>query len=122
MAAADHASTLSSIGTFIGSNWFWILIFWGVIGSLLESVRDFFLDGVTYLMKVRHRHRMAELKARAKAAKQAAALELVPCPCQHKHITPVIGVDDKVVAWLCKNEECSEQLPASWAVRQEDLR
>lgn len=106
----------------------WIFEFWWIgllasffLGGLFEGIRDFFIDTVTDIMKVRHKQRMVELKAQAKAATIAAPLPVVPGPCQHRHVTPVIGVDDIVVAWLCKNEECSQQLPANWAVRQEDL-
>lgn len=112
---------MNTLLRFIAANWFWIIIFWGFIASFVEGVRDFFLDVISYIMKVRHRHRMAEIKAQAKAAQQAAAAaELEPGPCRHRHITPVV-VDDNVVAWLCKNEDCLKQLPKDFAIRQQDV-
>jgi hypothetical protein len=123
MSTASHASILTDLGTFIGNYWLWILIFWGVIGSIFEGIRDFFLECVTYPMKVRHRHRMEELRLQAKAAKklaQAAALEDVPLgPCKHRHFTRVVDMNDVVVAWLCK--DCDEQLPKDFAARQQDI-
>lgn len=51
-----------------------------------------------------------------------AARVIPPGPCEHLHVTPVVDAADDVVAWLCKNPTCEAQLPANWAVRQQDLQ
>ena len=69
-----------------------------------------------------HKRRVALAKAKAKAVSQPAVpatAEKQPGPCVHRKVTPVIGGDDEVVAWLCKS--CDTQLPYDWAVRAEDL-
>jgi hypothetical protein len=134
MAAASH-DTASVIWMFILEYWWLIWVAVMVGGSFLEGVRDFFIDAYLTIARARHRHRMAEIKARAKAEKKLTAAAVVtepplaPGPCQHFNVTPVVDTviidgfeDDKVVAWLCKNEECSAQLPVNWAVRKKDLQ
>ncbi len=106
-------------------NWWLIWIAVMVGGSLLEGVRDFFIDAYRSIAETRHRHRIAEIKAQKKANRQLAGIErepaLAPGPCRHLHVTQVVDRDDNLVAWLCKNEDCREQLPADWATRKEDL-
>jgi hypothetical protein len=102
----------------------WLLIFFLSILGVFTAVRDFFVNAYKAVSGTRHKRRMKELKARERIARasvnaEAAALPQ-PGPCAHRRVTPVVS-DDEVVAWLCKNEHCREQLPANWAVRKEDL-
>jgi hypothetical protein len=120
------SDTASSVWTFILEFWWliWIVIIVG--GSLLEGVRDFFIDAYLTVARARHQHRMEEIKARQKAAKKAAALPgygiaAAPGPCKHLHLTRVYDRDDNFVSWLCLNEDCSAQLPPNTAARAEDL-
>ena len=122
------SGTANTILTFIADYWWLTFIAFSLGGAMVEDVRDFFIDTFRLIAETRHRHRMAEIKARAKAEKRLAAAQaepvLVPGPCQHLHVTPVIDDldDDKTVAWLCKNEYCSAQLPVDWATRKKDLQ
>lgn len=102
-------------------HWFLAFIFLMVAGSLLEGVRDFFLGIVRELSGNKHKRKIKELKLRVQIAEaQAGGKPAVkPGPCVHRNVRPVVGTDDEVKAWLCKT--CDTQLPADWAVREEDL-
>lgn len=122
MATASHPITIDTIVDWMANVW-WIWIIGSVfLGGFIESIRDFIIETISEIANIRHQHRKAELKAQKKAARLAQPALLAPGPCQHLHVTSVIDDNDKLVAWLCKNEECSEQLPASWAVRKKDLQ
>jgi hypothetical protein len=117
MTTASTAASSPSVLQFIVSFWWLAFIIIPVIGSLFEGIRDFFLETYREIVEIHHAAKPAEI-----TSKPTPADYLAPGPCQHLHVTPVVDeLDDKVVAWLCKNEECSRQLPASWAVRKKDL-
>jgi hypothetical protein len=111
-------------------NWLWIWVFWGVIGSLFEGVRDFFVVTWNKLVHGRQEREIALMKERRKLARAEAELEAAkggqgrelpkPGPCVHRNVVPVIpATEDKVSGWLCRT--CDAQLPADWAMREEDL-
>jgi hypothetical protein len=102
-------------------HWFLIFIL-GVLG-VFEDIRNFFVGAWKEITGTRHKRRMKELKAqeriaRATAQSGAAALPR-PGKCVHRDVAAVVSKADEVVAWLCKT--CKDQLPADWAVREEDL-
>jgi hypothetical protein len=103
------------------SHWFLIFIF-GVLG-VFDDVRDFFVGIWNDVTGVRHKRRMKELRARERIARAAARTEAAalpkPGPCVHRDVAAVVSKGDEVVAWPCKT--CKDQLPADWAVREEDL-
>ena len=100
--------------------WFWLAIF-----GVFEGVRDFFLDlarAIGGIGERKHERRMEELRLQAPAlppgyVPPSAAMK--PGPCVHRNVVPVVAADETVSAWLCKS--CDAQLPADWAVREEDL-
>ena len=101
----------------------WFLIFILSALGVFEGVRDFFVGVYKEVTGTRHKRRMKELRAQeriARATRQAEVAVLpVPGPCVHRDVAAVISKADEVVAWLCKT--CKTQLPADWAVREEDL-
>lgn len=103
----------------------WFLIFFLAIFGFFGWVRDFAVGTVKAIASVgerRHQRRMEELELRARISAGAATAEhqaVKPGPCVHRNVTAVVGTDDTVKAWLCKT--CDAQLPADWAVREEDL-
>jgi len=101
------------------AHWFLIFLLLGVFGG----VRDFFVGAWKEVAGVRHKRRMKELRAQeriARAARQAAPAGLPkPGPCVHRNVAAVVSKADEVVGWLCRT--CDTQLPADWAVREEDL-
>lgn len=114
-------------------NWFlhhWFFIFFLAWLGFFDGVRDFAVGVVEALAGIggrRHKRAMALEEARLKAARAEGAAALArlsgqalpkPGECVHRRVTPVVA-DEEVVAWLCKN--CDTSLPATWAVRQEDL-
>jgi hypothetical protein len=123
MTTASAAATSPSLIELAIQYWWLVWLALIVGGSMLEGVRDFFVSTYLQIIRARHKHRMAEIKAQRKAAGQQALADsaLTPGPCQHIHTTRVVDDNDKLVAWLCLNEDCSEQLPANWAVRKKDL-
>ncbi len=110
-------------------NWVWIWVFWGVIASFFEGVRDFLVDTWRLLVHGRQEREIALMKEKRKLARAEADLAAAqgqpaalpkPGPCVHRRVVPVIAAgEDAPSAWLCRN--CEEQLPADWAVREEDL-
>lgn len=102
---------------FIGQWWWVLLIFGGAITAFLEGVRDFVLSPFIMIGEARHQHKL-EL-ARARAGTQLPS-PVRPGPCVHRNVVPVIAAsEDRVSGWLCRS--CDAQLPADWAVREEDL-
>lgn len=103
------------------SHWFLIFIF-GVLG-VFDDVRDFLVGIWNDVTGVRHKRRMKELKAQARIARAARHAETAalpkPGPCVHRNVTAVVSKADEVGAWLCKS--CDAELPADWAIREEDL-
>lgn len=100
-------------------NW-WVFFFLAVFG-VFGGIRDFFVD-IAYALGggTKHKRKLKELKLKKQIAEANANVKTVtPGPCVHRNVRPVIGVDDEVKAWLCKS--CDTQLPADWAVREEDL-
>lgn len=114
--------TVIAVLNWAGAHWFLIFFPLWALG-LFEGVRNFFVGIWKEVTGVRHKRRMKELRAReriARAAQQAGPASLpAPGPCVHRNVTAVVSAADEVVAWLCKT--CKAQLPADWAVRQEDL-
>ena len=114
---------------FVGTNWWWLIwVVPSVLGSVAEWVGDQFGIGLAARrrkLKEKRKHELAMKKmdlelARAKQLPDVTEPgEPKPGECVHRRITPVIA-GDEVVAWLCKG--CDTQLPATWAVRKEDLQ
>lgn len=99
----------------------WWLIFWLAIFGVFDWARDFVLGLVRAVAGTgerRHERRMEELELRARAAESSPAALPKPGRCVHRQVRAVVSVDDQVKAWLCR---CGKQLPADWAVREEDL-
>lgn len=107
----------------------WLLAHWGVFFLLgffgvFGAIRDFIVD-VARALGGHRRRKDRELSRRVRKleAAQAAVPAGTPGPkpgrCVHRNVTAVVGTDDTVVAWLCRS--CDTQLPADWAVREEDL-
>jgi hypothetical protein len=128
MTPTAAAATSPSVIDVIIQYWWLAFVIFPLIGSFFEGVRDFFVDIYVSIMEARTEHEVAKIKAQKKLAKAQEEPALVPGPCRHVHVTPVVETkkvngfeEDKVVAWLCKNEYCSAQLPPDWATRKEDL-
>jgi hypothetical protein len=102
----------------------WYVFFWLAIFGVFRGVRDFFLGAFEAIGAIgdrRHQRRMAEIRSAAPALASlmtTGAQGKKPGPCVHRNVRPVIAADDKLVGWLCA---CDAQLPADWAVREEDL-
>lgn len=121
--AAAHPGILADLLAF-WANWWWAILLFG--GSALEWLGEAFDIGLTALgrrSKRKHKRRL-ELKrleleiAQAKTGAVIPAAK-VPGECVHRNVAPVVGAEDKPVAWLCRS--CDTQLPPDWAVREEDL-
>lgn len=98
--------------------WFWLAVF-----GVFEGVRDFFLgifEAIAGIGERRHERRMDELAARTRLPGGAPAVAASkPGRCVHRNVAPAVAADETVAAWLCRS--CDAQLPADWAVREEDL-
>jgi hypothetical protein len=103
----DLAAQLAAIW----NGWWWLilLVALSVPGKLAERAA------------VRH-HRRVELEQARAARPVIIEREHIverevrpPAPegCQHRKVTDV-RVDGKLVAWVCLNPECGEQLPANY--------
>ncbi len=118
-----------------GTDW-WSVLIWGwlIFTFVGEWVGDKYNVGVRALHRRaqrRRKHKLAmkklELRIAQETARDRPALTLeeekaaVPGPCPHRpwNVKAVMGADDTLRAWLCT--ACDTQLPASWAVREEDL-
>jgi hypothetical protein len=106
----------------------WYVFFWLVVLGVFESVRDFFLsafEAIAGIGERKHQRRIEEIRAGSPqpppgwVAPSAAIAVKKPGPCVHRNVVPVVAADESVSAWLCKS--CDTQLPADWAVREEDL-
>lgn len=113
-------------------NWLlvhWWVFFWLSVFGVFKAVREFFVGLARALGSIgerRHQRRMRELELHAEIERHAAGgaipesiLAVKPGPCVHRKVVPVIAADETVAAWLCRS--CDTQLPADWAVREEDL-
>lgn len=113
--------TVNAFLTWFSHYWWLLFIFGGVIGSLLEGVRDFVLAALETIFGNRH----AQVTPPATHAPIQTAPGTAPVagkkpgPCVHRRVTRIMSVDDELVGWLCTN--CDTRLPADWAVREEDL-
>jgi hypothetical protein len=106
----------------------WFVFFWLAVFGVFEGVRDFFLgifEAVAGIGERRHERRLEELRLQVPTLppgyvppSAALAIPKKPGPCVHRNVKPVISADDELVGWLCA---CDAQLPADWAVREEDL-
>jgi hypothetical protein len=124
IAATAHTASTGTdwVGTLL--SYWWLALIFG--GAALEWMGETFNVGLSALhrrSKVRHKRQMAlkrmELEiAQAKAGIIPSSLP-TPGPCVHRNVIPVVAADESVTAWLCKS--CDAQLPADWAVREEDL-
>ena len=123
LATTTHPGTASTVADFIVGYWWLAFIIIPIIGTCLEGVRDFFLDGITDFMAIRHRHRMAEIKAQMKLLARHSALAEQPTvlsPCRHHQPVAVLNeVTGKREAWLCR--DCEAQLPADWAITKDEV-
>ena len=123
MSAATHTSTAPDLVSLLLSYWWLALIFGGAALEFVGEVFDLGISGLKRRSKVRHKRRL-ELRrvdlqiAQAKAGGVPSSLRPKPGPCVHRSVRPVISADDELVGWLCA---CDTQLPADWAVREEDL-
>ncbi|HEV2450747.1 MAG TPA: hypothetical protein VGS62_02330 [Streptosporangiaceae bacterium] len=100
----------------------WYVFFWLAILGVFEGVRDFFLGIFAAIVAIgerRHERRIEEIRAAAPAPPVLSSSLPKPGPCVHRNVTAVISGGDEVVGWLCRS--CDTQLPADWAVREEDL-
>lgn len=120
-AATAHAGT--DWGSIIAA-WWWVALIAG--GAALEWIGEVFDVGLGALRrrsKLKHKRQMdlkrMELQiAQAKTGAVSSPLP-TPGPCVHRNVIPVVAADETVSAWLCRS--CDAQLPADWAVREEDL-
>lgn len=99
----------------------WYVFFWLAVFGVFESVRDFFIgifEAIAGIGERKHQRRIEEIRAAAPAPVLPSSLP-TPGPCVHRNVVPVVAADETVTAWLCKS--CDAQLPADWAVREEDL-
>lgn len=108
-------------GTWLAHNWGWVIFWVWVLGGF-----SWVADHYRHALATHHKRKVALAKARAKAASAphppvtASGVIKAPGPCVHRNVIPVIAAgEDEPVAWLCRS--CRTQLPADWAVRQEDL-
>jgi len=101
----------------------WYVLLWLSVFGVFEGVRDFFLAAFEVIAGAgerRHQRRIEEIRAAAPVVTVPdRALARKPGHCVHRNVSPVIAADESVAAWLCRS--CDAQLPADWAVRQEDL-
>jgi hypothetical protein len=101
----------------------WYVFFWLAVFGVFEGVRDFFLgafEAIAGIGERRHRRRIEEIRAAAPVVTVPARIPgKKPGPCVHRNVVPVVAADEAVSAWLCRS--CDAQLPADWAVREEDL-
>jgi hypothetical protein len=101
----------------------WWVFFWLAVFGVFEGVREFFFgmfQAIGAITDRRHKQRVKELKLQAKiAAAPALPAGTKPGRCVHRNVVPVVAADETVTAWLCRS--CDGQLPADWAVREEDL-
>jgi hypothetical protein len=99
----------------------WFLIFILSALGVFEAVRDFLLsclEAVAGIGERRHQRKLEQIRMTSwPDYARPAAMPPKPGPCVHRQVTPVVSAE-VVVAWLCR---CGAQLPADWAVRQEDL-
>ena len=122
-AATAHASTGADWVNVLVGYW-WLILLFG--GAALEWIGETFDVGLSAL------YRRAELKHQRQMDLKRVELEILqaksgavpsslpkPGPCVHRKVVPVVAADETVTAWLCKS--CDGQLPADWAVREEDL-
>ena len=104
----------------------WFLFFILSALGVFEGIRDFFLGlfaAIASIGERRHERRMEEITARNRFPGfplPPAAVSPKPGPCVHRNVAAIVPAgEDKPVGWLCR--ACDTQLPADWAVRQEDL-
>src|ERR1700733_11044786 len=124
-ATAHTASTGTEWLSGLLGYW-WLALLFG--GAALEWLGETFDVGLTALYRraeLRHRRQMdlkrvelEILQARSWAA-SASPPPSKPGPCVHRNVVQVRDHSDELVGWLCRG--CDTQLPADWAVRQEDL-
>ena len=105
------------------SYWWVILIFGGAILEFLGETFDVGLSALHRRSKMKHKRKLQALRleleiAQARSGASGAAL-VKPGPCVHRRVRQVRDRGDELVGWLCTG--CDAQLPADWAVAQEDL-
>lgn len=104
----------------------WIILIW-FLGGFGWASRKIAMARAAARQRVadRREHQLNLKRLELEVARRGTAVAppktVPPGPCEHLHVTPVVA-DDEVVAWLCKNPTCEAQLPANWAVRQQDLQ
>lgn len=122
-AATAHASTGTDwLGTLL--SYWWLFLIFG--GGILEWIGETFNVGLSAMYRraeLRHQRQMdirrVELEITQARTGAVPSSALKPGPCVHRNVVPVVAADESVTAWLCRS--CDKQLPADWAVREEDL-
>lgn len=105
--------------------WWVILIFGGAILGWIGETLDCGLTALRRRAKVKHKRKLelAKLQLQIAQAHGAPVAEVSavpkPGPCVHRRVRQVRDRGDELVGWLCAG--CDAQLPADWAVAQEDL-
>ncbi len=105
-------------------NWLlnhWYVFFWLAFFGVFKGIRDSFVGmfaAVGSLAENRHQRRLELAQAR-QVPTPAAGKAPLPGPCAHRRVKQVRNVRDELVGWLCAG--CDTQLPADWAVAEEDL-
>jgi hypothetical protein len=106
-------------------NWLlnhWFLIFLLSAFGFFEGVRDFFIgiaEAVGGVFDGRHQRELERIRAQHPAPSPALSGTPLPGPCVHRRVKQVRDRRDELVGWLCIG--CDRQLPADWAVAEEDL-
>ncbi len=126
MVTAAHPAD-PSIWEVVLSYWWLLLIFGGTVFGWITEALNIGVSALRKRVQARRRHqlRLKRLELQIARTKAANVAELPaapkPGPCVHRDVKPVVSPfpEEKVVAWLCRS--CDKQLPANWAVREEDL-
>ena len=105
----------------------WAIAYWWLIlifgGAILEWIGEIFgcgLSAIADALQVRHERRLELARARSAPVADNPARPM-PGRCVHRRVKQVRDMDGNLVAWLCLKEGCEKQLPADWAIAQEDL-
>ena len=121
-AATAHAGNGTDWFSTLLSYWWLALIFGGVALEWIGETLDVGLSALHRRSKLRHKRQMALKRVELQIAQAHAGIIPsslpTPGPCVHRNVVPVVA-DETVTAWLCRS--CDAQLPADWAVREEDL-
>ena len=118
MITASKPDTASTLLGYALAYWWLLLIFGGAILEWIGEIFDCGLSAIADALQVRHERRLELARARSAPVADNPARPM-PGRCVHRRVKQVRDVDDELVGWLCVG--CDKQLPADWAVAQEDL-